>query len=227
MRLNNFVYALAGAVAGTLAVSLIAYAAVSTLTLGTNGSVGGAIVLNGQTSGASTLSVPAAAGTGTTFNLPATNGANTNVLQTDGSGNTSWTAAGSGNAATGGGTTGSPQAFTGVNSFNTVWGTIETVTLTTNNYTIVEADCGKLKVLPTGTTPTVTLPAAMNHPCAVKFVTSVAISYNFIVGGSATKINSQAFYHTRGTNAGDTVVVEVVTPSATVAAWNVAGDVTS
>jgi hypothetical protein len=67
--------------------SALAYAATTTLTLGVNGSEGGAIVLNGATSGSATIGVPAAAGT-TTANLPVGNGpGGVQLINTDGAGN--------------------------------------------------------------------------------------------------------------------------------------------
>ena len=111
-------------------------------------------------------------------------------------------------------------------NFGTVTGTREAVTLTSNNYTVTATDCGKLKTLPTGTSPTVTLPN-LNQECTIVFETTVAISYQFVAASGGSTQNSQGFSHTGGTNPGDTVIVNIVTPSATAAKWNVSGDVTS
>lgn len=114
-------------------------------------------------------------------------------------------------------------------TFGQTQGTTETVTLSSNNYNAVNADCGKTKQLPTGTTPTVTLPNInpASGSCTIVFVTNVAISYKFQAASGGTAINSQTFFNTRGTNAGDTVVVILITPSVSAAKWNVSGDVTS
>lgn len=88
------------------------------LTMGSNGSGAGSIVLQGLTSGSCTLAVASAAGTSTRFQLPTTNGTAGYVLRTDGAGNTSWVAAGAGvgtvtSVATSGGLTGGPITGTG------------------------------------------------------------------------------------------------------------------
>ncbi len=196
--------------------------AASTLTLGTVGSSGGAVVLSGATSGTATVQVPAAAGTATIFQLPGTNGSSTNVLTTDGTGVTSWTAAGSGDATLAG-----TQTFTGIKTFGEVHGGLpEVVTLTSNDYVAVAADCGKVKTLPTGTSPTVHLPN-LNVGCTITFVTTAAISYQFLAASGGSVINSLAFSHTRGTAAGDTVSATIVVNSGSAAKWNISGDFTS
>jgi hypothetical protein len=122
---------------------------------------------------------------------------------------------------------GTTQTFSGVQTFGEVHGTTETVTLTSNNYNAVVADCGKTKLLPTGTSPTVTLPNINVNACTITFVTTVTKSYLFNAASGGSKQNSQGFYNTRGTAAGDTVSVILTVPSASAATWNVAGDVTS
>ncbi len=124
---------------------------------------------------------------------------------------------------------GTVQSFTAAQAFAEVHGTTETVTLTSNNYNAVVADCGKTKLLPTGTAPTVTLPniSPASGSCTITFVTTVTKAYLFNAASGGSKQNSQGFYTTRGTAAGDTVSVILVTPSVSAAVWNVAGDVTS
>lgn len=63
--------------------------------------------------------------------------------------------------------------------------------------------------------------------CEIKFITTAAISYVFNAAAGGSKQNSQGFYTTRGSAAGDTVTVTLIAPSASAAAWNVSGDVTS
>ena len=107
-----------------------------------------------------------------------------------------------------------------------VHGQTDTVILTNNNYTAVVGDCGHVKLLPTGTTPTVTLPN-ITGTCTITFITTAAIAYNFVAASGGSIANSQAFTHTRGTHAGDTVNVYLTTPSGTAATWTISGDVTS
>lgn len=123
----------------------------------------------------------------------------------------------------------SNNTWTGIQNFGEAHGTTETVTLTSNNYNAVVADCGKVKLLPTGTTPTVTLPNInpASGSCTIVFVTTAAKSYLFNVAAGGSKQNSQGFYNTRGTAAGDTVDVILTVPSGSAATWNISGDVTS
>jgi hypothetical protein len=121
---------------------------------------------------------------------------------------------------------GAANTWTGINTFGEIHTAVQTVALVSNNYTLVAADCGKKKILPTGTSPTVTLPANMNQECTVTFITSVAISYTFSQASSGS-INSQNFTHSRGANANDVISVTVTVPSATAAKWAVVGDLTS
>ena len=110
--------------------------------------------------------------------------------------------------------------------FGTVVGAREAVSLTSHNYTATSSDCGKIKTLPTGTSPTVTLPN-LNQECTIVFETTAAISYTFQAASGGSTQNSQNFTHTRGSHAGDTVSVNIVTPSSSAATWNIVGDVTS
>jgi hypothetical protein len=119
------------------------------------------------------------------------------------------------------------NAWTGAQTFAEVHGGLpEVVALTSNDYVAVAADCGKIKYLPTGTTPTVHLPN-LNVGCTIVFVTSVAKSYQFLAASGGSTINSQGFSHSRGTNAGDTISATIVVNSVSAATWNIAGDLTS
>jgi hypothetical protein len=134
------------------------------------------------------------------------------------------------NAHSGNETHSGTEGFTGAVTLGEMHGTIDTAVLTGNNYTTLAGDCGHTKLLPTGTTPTITLSninPASGVDCKIKFITTAAISYHFIAASGGSIINSQAFSHTRGANAGDTVIVDLVTPSATAAKWNISGDLTS
>lgn len=119
------------------------------------------------------------------------------------------------------------NTHSGTETFSgSVIGTAAAVTLTSNNYTASASDCGTTKLLPTGSTPTVTLPN-LNQNCAISFVTTAAISYQFVAASGGSTQNSQAYSHTRGSNAGDTVTVIIVTPSSSAAKWSISGDLTS
>jgi hypothetical protein len=120
-----------------------------------------------------------------------------------------------------------PWAWSGAQTFTEVRGGLpEAVTLTGNDYVAVPADCGKVKALTTGTTPTVHLPN-LNVSCTIRFITTAAVSCQFLAVSGGSTINSQNFTHTRGTNAGASVSVEIVTPSTSGAKWNLIGDLTS
>jgi hypothetical protein len=122
---------------------------------------------------------------------------------------------------------GTVETFTAAQTFAEVHGGLpEVVVLTSNDYVAVAADCGKIKTLPTGTTPTVHLPN-LNVGCTIVFVTSVAKSYQFLAASGGSTINSQGFSHSRGTNAGDTVSATIVVNSGSAATWNISGDLTS
>jgi len=221
------------------------------LTVGTTtGPTAGSVTMAGSTSGSLQIKPAAAAGSGSVLTLPggttdfsATGGTNQLVKQvTAGGALTVGTVACAGlsnsgtacTAATGTSGTTLPfldgtNTFSGIQTFGEVHGTTETVSLSSNNYNAVVADCGKTKLLPTGTTPTVTLPNInpASGSCTITFVTTAAKAYLFNAASGGSKQNSQGFYTTRGTAAGDTVSVILITPSVSAAAWNVAGDVTS
>lgn len=98
-------------------------------------------------------------------------------------------------------------------------GDVEAVTLTSNNYNVVQADCGKILLLPTGTTPTVTLPN-INMPtlgkCIVGLVETTATTYT-IQAASGGSVAPAAKTTTAGINT--TVVAILITPSPSAAAW--------
>jgi hypothetical protein len=155
--------------------------------------------LNGSSSGATVLHAPATGGVSMTF--PA--GTDTVAAL------------------------GTAETFTAAQTFAEVHGGLpEVVTLTSNDYVAVAADCGKIKTLPTGTTPTVHLPN-LNVGCTIVFVTTAAISYQFLAASGGTVINSQNFTKSRGTNAGDTISATIVVNSGSAAKWSISGDITS
>ena len=93
------------------------------------------------------------------------------------------------------------------------------VTLTSNNYNVLQSDCNKILLLPTGTTPTVTLPN-INTPtigkCVIGLVETAAATYT-IQAASGGSVAPAAKTTTAGINT--TVVAILITPSASAAAW--------
>ncbi len=93
------------------------------------------------------------------------------------------------------------------------------VTLTSNNYNVLQSDCNKILLLPTGTTPTVTLPN-INTPtigkCVIGLVETAAATYT-IQAASGGTVAPASKTTTAGINT--TVVAILITPSASAAAW--------
>jgi hypothetical protein len=116
------------------------------------------------------------------------------------------------------------NTFSGSNSFGEIHPQTDQVTLTSNNYDVVVGDCGKIKVLPTGTTPTITLPN-LNTSCAVNFIVRAAVSYTFNITGSGTKINVSSKYASTAA-AGAHVTAVITQPSGSAAEWTLIGDLT-
>ncbi len=114
--------------------------------------------------------------------------------------------------------------FTGSNTFSEVHPTTDQVTLTSNNYTAVIGDCGHIKVLPTGTTPTVTLPN-LNTSCAISFIVRAAVSYTFNITGSGTKINVAGKFASTAA-AGAQINAVITQPSGSATEWALIGDLT-
>ncbi len=125
----------------------------------------------------------------------------------------------------GGGVTASgTNNFTGANTFAEVHPTTDQVTLTSNNYTPVVGDCGHIKVLPTGTTPTVTLPN-LNTSCVITFIVRAAVSYTFNITGSGTKINVTGKFASTAA-AGAQISAVITQPSGSATEWALVGDLT-
>jgi len=113
--------------------------------------------------------------------------------------------------------------------FGEAHGTTEVVSLTSNDYAATQSDCGKIKELPGGTTPTVHLPniTPPGNQCTITFITTVAVSYQALATGSGTTQNSQNFSHSRGINPGDHIIAVLIIGSTTAAKWDISGDLTS
>jgi hypothetical protein len=120
---------------------------------------------------------------------------------------------------------GSANTWTAANTFAEVHGAVNARGLTTNVYTAVTADCGTTVVLPTGTTPSVTLPN-LNTPCTITFILSTAVAYTFNAASGGSTNNTSAFHVSKAT-IGTMVGATIMTPSATAAVWTLSGDLAS
>jgi hypothetical protein len=177
------------------------------LSLGVNASESGAVKMYGSLSGNLTIKPAANAGASATLTIPLLAGSTDTVA-----------------------VLGTPQVFTASQTFGEVHGASDVVTLSSNNYAAVIGDCGHTKLLPAGTSPTITLPninPAAGVGCVITFVTTAATSYQAVAAGSGTTQNSLNFSHSRGANAGDHINAILVTPSSTAAKWDLSGDLTS
>jgi hypothetical protein len=106
-----------------------------------------------------------------------------------------------------------------------VHGAVNARALTANIYTAVTADCGTIVVLPTGTTPSVTLPN-LNTPCTITFILSTAVAYTFNAASGGSTNNTSTFHVSKAT-VGTMVGATIMTPSATAAVWTLSGDLAS
>ncbi len=100
-----------------------------------------------------------------------------------------------------------------------------TVALTSNNYNVQKSDCGKILILPTGTTPTVTLPN-INSPtvgkCVVGFIQNTATQYTIQAASGGSVFNNGSFTKTKAIYA--VVVAVLIVPSDSAATWYWTGD---
>ena len=153
----------------------------------------GDLQLSGSSSGTSTLEAPATGG-GTVTLMPGTD-----------------TVAGLGTA----------QSFTAANTFAEVHGTAYAPTLTSNNYNAASSDCGKTLLLPTGTTPTLTLPN-LNAACSIAIVQMTAVQYTVQAASGGTLVSVNSFTKTKGQYA--ILFLTIIVPSVSAATWDLAGD---
>jgi hypothetical protein len=118
-----------------------------------------------------------------------------------------------------------PWTWTGAQSFAEVQGTTYAPTFTSNNYNAVTGDCGKVLLLPTGTTPTVTLPNINpgTAGCVITFVQYSAVQDTFqAASGGTMDTNVNSYTKTKGTNAIVNLILTV--PSVSAAHWLLSGD---
>jgi hypothetical protein len=153
----------------------------------------GDVILSGSSSGSSTIEAPATGG-GTVMFFPGSD-----------------TVAGLGTA----------QAFTASNTFAEVHGTAYAPTLTSNNYNAASSDCGKTLLLPTGTTPTLTLPN-LNAACSLAVVQMTAVQYTIQAASGGTLVSINSFTKTKGQYA--ILFLTIIVPSASAATWDLSGD---
>lgn len=219
----------------------------------TSGDTVGRVVIGGSGAGTYTvnlmLSPSATAGSGTVTNsgtLTLNNliaGAGTTVIKAITTGANVLTALAADANATGGfgtvGTSGTnvgllnasktdsgANSFTGANSFAEAHGTSYAPTLTSNNYNAAITDCGKTLLLPTGTTPTVTMPNInpASGECSIKMVqmTSGTSLYTIVAASGGTIVSANSYTHTAKQYA--TIMLTLLTPSASAAVWGLAGE---
>jgi hypothetical protein len=167
------------------------------LILGVNTSTLGAIKMFGNTSGDVTIEPNAVAGTSTIMKVPAW-GATGNVAAVD-----------------------VAQTFSAAQTFGETHGTTYAPTLTSNNYNATTTDCGKVLLIPTGTTPTVTMPN-VNAACTIVLVQASATQFTVQAasGGTIHSVNS----YTKSKAQYAVLFLTIIVPSASVAEWTLGGD---
>lgn len=116
--------------------------------------------------------------------------------------------------------------FSGAQQFAEAHGTAYAPTLTTNNYNAAITDCGKTLLLPTGTTPTVTLPNInpTNGECSIKMVQTTAGTslYTIQAASGGTLVSANSYTHTAKQYA--TIVATLIVPSGSAATWSLSGE---
>jgi hypothetical protein len=116
---------------------------------------------------------------------------------------------------------GTAQTFSASQTFGESHGTTYAPTLTSNDYTATTTDCGKTLLMPTGTTPTLTLPN-LNAACTIVAVQNSATQFTVQAasGGSVVSVNS----YTKSKAQNAILFLTIITPSASAAKWALAGD---
>ena len=121
---------------------------------------------------------------------------------------------------------GSVSTMTAAQSFAEVHGTAYAPTLTSNAYAAQSSDCGKTLLLPTGTTPSVTLPNINpgTGECTIKMVqmTSGTSLYTISAVAGGTLVSANGYTHTAKQYA--TIVLTLIVPSASAATWSLSGE---
>ncbi len=117
------------------------------------------------------------------------------------------------------------NAFTAALTVDEVHGKSYAPTLTSNNYTAVSSDCGKILLLPTGTTPTITLPNInpASGGCVISAIQTTSAQYTpQAASGGTLTANVNSFTKSKGIGAGVSFIL--TTPSASAAVWAWTGD---
>ena len=109
----------------------------------------------------------------------------------------------------------------GASTFAETHGTTYAPTLTSNNYTAATTDCGKTLLLPTGTTPTLTLPN-LNASCTIVVIQNSATQYTVQAASGGTLVSVNSYTKTKAQNA--ILFLTIIVPSASAATWDLAGD---
>jgi hypothetical protein len=113
------------------------------------------------------------------------------------------------------------ETFSGAKTFGETHGTTYAPTLTSNNYNAATTDCGKVLLIPTGTTPTVTMPN-VNAACTIVLVQASATQFTVQAasGGTIHSVNS----YTKSKAQYAVLFLTIIVPSASVAEWTLGGD---
>ncbi len=117
------------------------------------------------------------------------------------------------------------NVHSGSEAFGETHRTTYAPTLTSNNYDAVVTDCGKILLLPTGTTPTITLPniSPASGDCVISVIETTSAQYTpaAAAGGTLTA-NVNGFVKTKGVGA--FAIFVLTTPSVSAAVWMWSGD---
>ena len=118
-----------------------------------------------------------------------------------------------------------PWTWSGAQAFAQIQGTTYAPTFTSNNYTAAVSDCGKILLLPTGTSPTVTLPNInpATKGCVITFIQYSSVQDTFqAASGGTMDANVNGYTKTKGQNAVVNLILTV--SSASAAHWLLSGD---
>ena len=113
------------------------------------------------------------------------------------------------------------NTYSGAQTFGETHGTTYAPTYTSNNYNAVAGDCGEILLLPTGTTPTVTLPN-LNSDCRITVMQNSATQVTIQAASGGTLVSVNSYTKTKAQNA--ILFLFISVPSASAATWVLSGD---
>jgi hypothetical protein len=93
-----------------------------------------------------------------------------------------------------------------------------------SNYNAASSDCGKTLLLPTGSSPTVTMPniSPASGECSIKMVQMTSAQWLVQVASGGTLVSVNSYSHTKAQYA--VIVLTLIVPSTTAATWDLSGD---